>query len=51
MIDTADIRFERKGSLGIAVLDRPAALNALTREMVQAQSLQLAAWKDDPEIA
>ncbi len=51
MNDTADIRFERKGSLGIAILDRPSALNALTRGMVQALSLQLAAWKDDPEVA
>lgn len=51
MSGTADIRFQRKGSLGIAILDRPAALNALTRGMVQALSLQLAAWKDDPEVA
>jgi enoyl-CoA hydratase/carnithine racemase len=28
---TEDIRFERQGRLGIAVLDRPVALNALTR--------------------
>jgi enoyl-CoA hydratase len=48
---TEDIRFTRQGRLGIAVLDRPAALNALTREMVQLLSLQLAAWKDDPGIA
>jgi enoyl-CoA hydratase len=48
---TEDIRFMRQGRLGIAVLDRPAALNALTREMVQLLSLQLAAWKDDPGIA
>lgn len=51
MSGTADIRFERKGSLGIAVLDRPAALNALNRGMVQALSRQLAAWKDDAEVA
>jgi enoyl-CoA hydratase len=47
----SDIRFERKGVLGVAVLDRPAALNALTRDMVQALSRHLAAWKDDPEVA
>ncbi|MEK0082941.1 enoyl-CoA hydratase/isomerase family protein [Benzoatithermus flavus] len=47
---TTDIRFERRGRLGIAVLDRPAALNALSREMVQALSLRLVAWRDDPEI-
>ena len=51
MSGPADIRFERRGGLGIAVLDRPAALNALTRGMVQALSLQLAAWKDDAEVA
>ncbi|HMR31210.1 MAG TPA: enoyl-CoA hydratase/isomerase family protein [Geminicoccaceae bacterium] len=51
MSGPVDIRFERRGGLGVAVLDRPAALNALTREMVQALSLQLAAWKDDPEVA
>lgn len=51
MSEPVDIRFERQGALGIAVLDRPAALNALTRGMVQALSLQLAAWKDDPDVA
>jgi enoyl-CoA hydratase len=51
MTDTnRDIRFERLGRLGIAVLDRASALNALSREMVQALSRQLAAWKDDPAI-
>lgn len=51
MSGSADIRFERKGSLGIAILDRPTALNALNRGMVQALSQQLAAWKDDAEVA
>lgn len=51
MSAAGDIRFERKGVLGIAVLDRPAALNALTRDMVRALSRQLAAWKDDPEVS
>ena len=48
---TSDIRFERKGVLGIAILDRPAALNALTREMVQGAQPAIGAWKDDPAIA
>ena len=47
----ADIRFERRGQLGVVVLDRPAALNALTWPMVRQLSLQLAEWRDDPEIA
>jgi enoyl-CoA hydratase len=49
-ITTDDIRFERRGRLGVAVLDRPAALNALSHAMVQALSLQLAAWRNDPGI-
>ena len=47
---TTDIRFERRGGLGVVVLDRQPALNALTREMVRRLSLQLAAWRDDPEV-
>jgi enoyl-CoA hydratase len=47
----ADIRFERRGRLAIVVLDRPAALNALTWEMVQKLSLQLLAWREDPDVA
>jgi enoyl-CoA hydratase len=45
-----DIRFERRGALGVVVLDRPKALNALTLPMVQALSAQLCAWKDDPSL-
>lgn len=51
MTNSPDIRFERNGNLGVVVLDRQPALNALTHAMVQALSLQLVAWKDDPEIA
>lgn len=46
-----EIRFERRGHLGVVTLDRPRALNALTHGMVQALSRQLAAWKDDPQVA
>ncbi|MGD9507739.1 MAG: enoyl-CoA hydratase/isomerase family protein [Geminicoccaceae bacterium] len=45
-----EIRFERRGRLGVAVLDRQSALNALSRGMVQALSAQLAAWRTDPAI-
>ena len=48
---TDEIRFERRGRLGVVTLDRPHALNALSRPMVQRLSRQLAAWKDDPEVA
>jgi enoyl-CoA hydratase len=48
---TADIRFERRGRLGVAILDRQQALNALTHDMVRALSRELAGWRDDPGIA
>jgi enoyl-CoA hydratase len=48
---TDDIRFERRGRLGVVTLDRPHALNALSRPMIQRLSRQLVAWKDDPETA
>ena len=47
---TADIRFERHGRLGVAILDRQQALNALTHAMVRELSLQLARWRADEEI-
>lgn len=50
MTGTADIRFERRGRLGVVVLDRPKALNALTHAMVRALGLQLLAWRDDPGV-
>lgn len=48
---TDELRFVRKGALGIIVLDRQKALNALSRGMVQAMSRRLAAWRDDPGVA
>ncbi len=44
------IRFLREGRLGVVVLDRQEALNALTRDMVRALSDHLRRWKDDPEV-
>ncbi|MCS6879196.1 MAG: enoyl-CoA hydratase/isomerase family protein [Geminicoccaceae bacterium] len=44
------IRFLREGRLGVVVLDRQAALNALTRAMVRELSDHLRRWKDDPEV-
>ena len=41
------IRFERSGKAGIVTLTRPKALNALTRQMVNALSAALAAWEHD----
>lgn len=48
---TEDVRFERRGRLGIVILDRPRALNALTWGMIRAISSQLAAWRDDDWVA
>ena len=45
-----DIRFERHGRLGVVVLDRQQALNALTHAMVRALSTQLADWREDGGI-
>ena len=45
-----EVRFEVQGRLGVAVLDRPRALNALTHGMVRALGRQLAAWRRDAAI-
>jgi enoyl-CoA hydratase len=45
------IRFERTGRLGVAVLDRQQALNALSRDMIRALSLKLLDWREDPDVA
>jgi enoyl-CoA hydratase len=48
---SADIRFERRGRLGVVVLDRQRALNALTWDMIRALSAQLVAWREDSSLA
>lgn len=45
------VRAERNGSAGVIELDRPRALNALDHAMVRAIAGQLAAWRDDPQVA
>ena len=45
-----DIGFERHGRLGVVILDRQQALNALTHAMVRALSAQLADWREDSGI-
>ncbi len=47
---TEEIRFERRGRLGVAVLDRQQSLNALTHGMVRALGRQLARWREDDAI-
>jgi enoyl-CoA hydratase len=44
------VHVEEKDGIGVLVLDRPAALNALSHRMVQAVSAALARWRDDPSI-
>ena len=48
---TEDVRFERRGRLGVIILDRQRALNALSWAMIRAISSQLAAWRDDDRVA
>lgn len=46
-----DVLFARCGHLGVITLNRPAAVNALTAEMVAALLKQLAAWAGDTTVA
>ncbi len=47
---TRDILFERRGAIGLATLNRPAALNALTLGMVRAYARQLDEWQRDAAL-
>ena len=47
---TADVLFERRGAAGLITLNRPKALNALTREMCLAMSARLAQWAADDAV-
>ncbi len=46
----AEILFAAQGAVGLVTLNRPKALNALTRDMVLALAEQLSAWEHDPAI-
>lgn len=45
------VKGERVGATGILTLDRPAALNSLTLDMVRSMTATLRAWRDDPAVA
>jgi enoyl-CoA hydratase len=45
-----DILFERRGTAGIVILNRPHALNAVTHVMVRALAEQLVTWADDAAV-
>ncbi|HSI39626.1 MAG TPA: enoyl-CoA hydratase/isomerase family protein [Xanthobacteraceae bacterium] len=47
----SDIRFERRGAVGLVTLDRPKALNALSHDMVRRMRTALDEWATDPEVA
>jgi enoyl-CoA hydratase len=47
---TSDILFARRGAAGVVTLNRPAALNAITHEMVRALARQLDAWASDGAV-
>jgi enoyl-CoA hydratase len=45
-----DILFERRGTAGHAILNRPQALNAVSHDMVRALADQLADWEHDGAV-
>lgn len=50
MTDTNPVITRVEESTGTLVLNRPRALNALNREMVEAISVALSSWSEDPAI-
>ncbi|TKT80965.1 enoyl-CoA hydratase/isomerase family protein [Aquamicrobium sp. LC103] len=50
MTDEPEILVEKNGRAGVIVLNRPKALNALTRTMVHEMHRQLIEWADDASI-
>ena len=45
-----DILFDRRGTAGLVILNRPQALNAVSHAMVRELSRQLAEWESDPAV-
>jgi enoyl-CoA hydratase len=45
-----EVLFERRGRLGVVVLNRPRAVNALTAGMAEAMLAQLTEWADDDAV-
>lgn len=50
MTENTDILFEVADGLGLVTLNRPAALNALTTDMILRFHAQLRAWATDPAV-
>ena len=47
---SALVRVERRGSLGLIVLDRPERINALNLEMLRAIETKLIEWSTDSSL-
>ncbi len=47
---TEEVLFERRGAVGLITLNRPKALNALTREMCIAMKAKLDEWAGDERV-
>lgn len=47
----AEVLFEVRGTLGVIMLNRPEAMNALNLSMVRQMLHQLQAWTDDPSVS
>ena len=50
-LDTAPLRVEQRGGLGLLTLDAPKSLNALSLETIRALDAALRRWADDPQVA
>src|SRR5688500_6093650 len=50
MSDSHEVLIERRGEVGVIVLNRPAALNALTLGMVRGMRRARDAWAADPTV-
>jgi enoyl-CoA hydratase len=50
MTEENEVLFERRGTLGLITLNRPKALNALTRTMCLGMKRQLDAWANDNAV-
>lgn len=50
MPSNSDTLFERRGTAGFIILNRPQALNAVSHAMVGALARQLAEWEADPAV-
>jgi enoyl-CoA hydratase len=50
MVQSAQLEISREGPLGVIVLNRPEAINALSLEMIDGIMATLAAWRDDADV-